>query len=292
MALDYYGLPTHSISNPCLQLDFLAEAGPRIVRLMLSGSNKNIFAEVPDLKWPTPYGDYYPRGGHRLWHAPEAPIRSDIPDDDGLTSEPLPDGVRLCAPREEATGLRKRVDIHLVDHVPQVIVRHHLQNASNTPMELAPWAITMVPLGGLAVIPQRGGSNELLPDRHIAAWPYTRWHDDRLHLRDDYLIIDAQARADAFKVGCLSPGWIGYLRDGAFLVKRFDPQLDQLHPDRNCNAEVYGNHRFIELETLAPLVRLEAGQSVEHVETWEMIAPVDVPTSMAGALDLLKQLRW
>ena len=82
---DFYGLKTLSLNSPYLRLDYLAEAGPRIVRLMLAGSDQNVLAETPDLSWPTPNGDYYLRGGHRLWHAPEAPIRSDVPDNHGLS---------------------------------------------------------------------------------------------------------------------------------------------------------------------------------------------------------------
>ncbi len=53
------------------------------------------------------------------------------------------------------------------------------------------------------------------------------------------------------------------------MVKRFAPHADQPHPDFNCNAEVYCNAQFIELETLAPLVKLAPGQAVTHDETWE-----------------------
>jgi hypothetical protein len=37
----------------------------------------------------------------------------------------------------------------------------------------------------------------------------------------------------------------------------------------NCNCEAYSFNRFFELETLAPLSRLEPGQTASHDETWE-----------------------
>jgi hypothetical protein len=42
------------------------------------------------------------------------------------------------------------------------------------------------------------------------------------------------------------------------------------HPDNNCNAEIYCNDQFVELESLAPLTKLSPGEAVTHVETWEL----------------------
>lgn len=273
MTDDFHGLKTLSLSNSFLRLDYLAEAGPRLVRLMLAGSDENQLAEAPDVFWPTPHGDYHPRGGHRLWHAPEAPTRSDEPDNHGLSITRRGAAVRLTQPIEAATGLRKSIEIELASDAPRVTVRHVIENDGESVIELAPWAITMLPLGGLAIMPQqRGVPHAVLPDRHLVLWPYTRWHDARLHIDDDYIVVEAQPNEQPCKIGCLSTGWIGYLRNGVFFLKQFDPQIDRLHPDRDCNVEVYSNHRFIEIETLAPLVKLAPGQAAEHVETWHVIA--------------------
>ena len=58
--------PFASIENRFLLLDYLATTGPRIVGLYASGVPGNSFAETPDVHWPTPHGEYYLRGGHRL----------------------------------------------------------------------------------------------------------------------------------------------------------------------------------------------------------------------------------
>jgi hypothetical protein len=73
---------------------------------------------------------------------------------------------------------------------------------------------------------------------------------------------------------------MGYLRSDVLFVKRFRPEIGLAHPDFNCNAEVYCNDRFIELETLAPMVQLEPGQSVSHCETWEVYVGVDMHPAM------------
>jgi hypothetical protein len=289
---NFHGLKTLSLSSAFLRLDYLAEAGPRLVRLMLAGSDENLLAEAPDVSWPTPDGDYYLRGGHRLWHAPEAPTRSDEPDNHGLSITRRGSAVRLTQPIEAATGLRKSIEIELAVDAPRVTVRHLIENDGSSAVELAPWAITMLPLGGMAIMPQhRANDHPLLPDRHVVVWPYTRWRDARLCINDDTLVVNAQADEQPCKIGSLSTGWIGYLRNGVFFVKQFDPQLDRLHPDRDCNVEVYSNHRFIEIETLAPLVTLAPGQATEHVETWHVIA-AKAASPPAELMTLIKQLNW
>ncbi len=291
---DFHGLPTRTIGNKHLRLEFLATAGPRIVRLFLAGSDENLLAEVPNLKLGTPYGDYFFRGGHRLWHAPEGFPRSYIPDNDGLTVGDLPDGVGLLGPTEVATGIRKSIEIHLSNDRPAVTLIHRLQNDGPEPVELAPWAITQLAMGGLAVLPLRAApasNNGLLPDRHLALWPYTRWQDSRLCVQDEYVWVAAQPQPEACKVGTWnSRGWLGCLRAGVFFLKRFQPSASGPHPDRGCNAEVYVKDRFIELETLGPLCSLEPGQSAAHTETWELYADLDVPQMPDGIRSLIQSL--
>jgi len=102
-------------------------------------------------------------------------------------------------------------------------------------------------------------------------WPYTRLADPRLHLADELVLLHAQPALPPCKIGYMNRhGWVGYLVAGVLVVKRFTPQPDQPHVDFGCNSETYCNDRFIEVETVGPLVTLEPGQSVEHVEQWEL----------------------
>jgi hypothetical protein len=289
---DYYGLPTRSLENDQLRLDYLATAGPRLVRLMLPGSPDNLFAETPDIHWPTPWGEYYLRGGHRLAIAPEALDLSYVPDNDGLLIEEAPAGVRLIGPTEGPTGLSKTIEIQLHPDRPALTLRHAVRNDRSEPIEIAAWTVTQLKLGGIAVAPLRTTSieNRHQPDRQLVLWSYTSWQDERLFADDDYVWIDAQAQADEFKVGLLARGWLGYLRAGVFFLKRFDPQLALPHPDLNTNAQLYCNAYNIELETLAPLTRLEPGESSVHLETWELYRAEDVPSTIEGLRSWLATL--
>jgi hypothetical protein len=292
--MDYYNLPARTISNAHISLDFLTQAGPRIVRLSVAGSKENLLAELPEAALPTPLGDFHILGGHRLWHAPEDMPRTYIPDDAGLTVEDLPGGVRLCQPTEAPTGIRKTMEIRLNPDRPALTIVHTLQNDGLWPVDLAAWGITQLQLGGLIVLPQFTGpadKHNLLSNRNIVLWPYTHLEDPRLQLFDDYILLYArgQAKMPACKAGCFNPrGWVGYLIGNLFFVKRAAVIPNAVYPDRGCNIESYVCDNFIEMETLGPMTHLEPGQTTTHVEYWEFYTGVYTPQSIEGVREVVK----
>lgn len=270
---EFSGYPIRRLESSLLQLDCLATAGPRIVRLCYKGS-PNLFAEVPEISVPTPYGAYHYLGGHRLWHAPESMPGSYIPDGEGLGLSELPDGLILDGKPEPVIGIKKRIEVRLDPSRPRVTLAHILLNEGTSEVEIAPWALTMLRLGGTAILPIRsgGGANEgLLPDRHFSLWPYSRINDPRLHLEDDFILVAAKSDLPPFKLGALDPlGWTAYWLDGILFRKTFSVNPELRHPDFDCNAEIYSDSDFLELESLAPLARLAPGGSVTFRETWDL----------------------
>jgi len=126
--------------------------------------------------------------------------------------------------------------------------------------------------GGTAVLPASPGDPaDLLPNRVVALWPYSRWDDSRLRLTESAIEVVAQPRAVPFKIGTMSrAGWAEYRYEGVTFRKRWTPQPERPHVDFGCNVEVYASERHLELETLGPLTRLEVGEMAEHVEVWEV----------------------
>ncbi|MFN8474077.1 MAG: hypothetical protein U0822_17935 [Anaerolineae bacterium] len=271
---DFYGLPTRALDNGKLRVEFLTQDGPRIVRLFVGGSNLNLLAEMPEMKAATPDGDYFFRGGHRLWHSPEAMPRTYIPDHVGFRVEDLAHGVRLLQPTEVSTGIRKTTELRLTPDAPSLTLNHTLTNDGLWPVELAPWAITQLRLGGWVALPQTIGPLDgagLLPNRQLVLWPYTRINDPRFYPDDRVSVIQAQAEVPPFKIGYMNRrGWAAYAIDNVLFIKHFTPQPENPHADFGCNNEVYCNDQFVELETLGPLVRLEPGQSTYHQEIWDV----------------------
>ena len=276
----FYGQPTQSLTSEWLSLEVLENAGPRIVRLSYQGS-ANLLAELPDFVVPTALGDYHFWGGHRLWHAPEAMPRTYCPDDKGLTITSLEDGLLLEGGAEPQTGIRKSIEVHLSADKPEVRLVHTLTNQSQWPVELAPWSITQLRLGGIVIAPLPAGNSDsdgLLPNRQLSLWPYTRLHDPRLHLDDDVILFKTCALLPAFKIGYFSRhGWLAYWLDGVLFRKTFTVFSESLHPDGNCNAEIYCNDQFVELESLAPLTRIEPGGKAQATEVWQLFDGLEQP---------------
>lgn len=271
---DFYGYPTLILENALIHLEFLAQAGPRLVRLTVPGIEKNLLAETPELKFDTSFGTFCLYGGHRLWLSPEIMDRTVQPDNDGLQVEEVYGGARLVGPVNAHTHVQKTVEITLRPDRPGLKLVHRLANQGVWPVEAAPWAITQLQLGGNAILPQSMDPVDaygLLPNRTLVMWPYSRWTDPRLQFQDQYIVIKGAADDKPFKLGYFNrAGWLGYQRDDISFIKRFTPRPGLPHSDFNCNTEVYVYDRFIELETLGPLQWIEPGKSVEHVEEWEL----------------------
>lgn len=295
MSKDFYGLPTITLENAHQRIDALAQAGPRLVRALLHGISENQFAELPGLKIETPLGQYSMQGGHRLWHAPEAMPRTYISDDRDLDAT-IEDGVlTLTGSVEPFSNIRKTMIVTLLEDRPGLHIIQTLTNTGAWAVELACWSITQLPLGGMAFLPQPvhlADSDGLLPNRSLVLWPYTRWNDTRLHLHDDLLLMKGEAELPPLKVGYLNKaGWLGYLRNGIFFLKRLEKPTTTPFPDLGCNAEVYVNHLFLELETLGSLVNLLPGQSTTITETWEFFTELThIPYSIKGARGLVNEL--
>jgi hypothetical protein len=289
MKNDFYGHPVEVLENDFLRLEYLSQAGPRIVRLSLAGSSDNLLAETPDVSWETPYGLYHLYGGHRLWCAPEKAGITSQPDDLDLQIELIAQGVRLIGARQPAGGISKVLEIWLQAGRPEVSLRHCLTNHNDAPVELAPWAITQLPLGGQAILPQPTqpvDADGLQPNRFLVLWPYTQWCDPRLKLGDEMIIVNGIPLADKFKIGYNNRcGWAGYLRQGIFFGKRFDFQEHSRYADFGCNLEIYCDHRFLELETLGPLCALAPGESIDYKEEWVILEGVESFENLASILD-------
>ena len=268
----FHGRRTRRLANDHLWLEVLADAGPRIVRLGLAGSSVNLLAETPNEGWETPHGRYDLVGGHRLWFAPEDPDRVAVPDGRHLAIEPDGDGICLIGAAEAPTGLVRSMTVRLDDGRPEVEVSHELRNVGDRTVELAPWPITQLPLGGTVLMPQRAATtgHHVHPNRMLVLWPYTSWDDPRFRPRDGLLTIDALP-GPGLKLGYFNDhGWVGYVRDGLSLVRRFEPIAGRPHPDLGCNVEVFVGTRYLELELLGPLAMLEPGATVSLVEHWEV----------------------
>ncbi len=284
--INYGGWPnSYRLANNSSELILTTDVGPRIIRFGFVGG-ENVFAEFPSMLGKTGGSDWRIYGGHRLWHAPEIAPRSYQPDNEPVTLEQHDGFVRVIQPVEARTGIQKEMDVRLATDRPAAQITHRLRNCGLWPVDLAPWALSVMAPGGTCVfpIPPRGSHSEnLLPTNVLTLWAYTDLSDPRWTLGRQYVLLrqDPQA-ATPQKIGAAVPdGWAGYVRGGVFFLKQFEHRAGAPYPDFGCSFETFTNADMLEVESLGPLARLEAGAAVEHVEHWFLFR--DVPTPQTDA---------
>ena len=169
-----------------------------------------------------------------------------------------------------------------------------MRNAGVWPVELAPWALTQMAPGGMAIsaFPPRAASipRRWLPSNPLVMWPYTQPGRRAIHLAGGAILCcgrDAGA-VEPQKVGTFAADtWGAYLLGGDLFVKRSIADPAAAYPDMGCSFETFTNEHMLELETLGPLVKLAPGAAVEHIERWSLHGGVVLGALTDDALDAL-----
>lgn len=285
------------IENGKVELMVTLDFGPRIIYCSLCG-HENMLYQDPEHK---PLGEVYPEyggdvhklyGGHRLWTSPEILPRCYHPDNEPVVYEKTSEGVIFVAPIEKHSGLQKSIMVSMSDVESSIQIMHKITNRSLWELEVAPWAITMLAAGGIATIPISGLDTGVLPNRRIALWDYTNLADPRLKLGRDYILLSQMPDAkDAFKMGLFNhSGMAAYFNKGQVFIKYFDV-IDGLFTDFGCNYEVYTNEHCLESETLGRLQMLAAGESVHHMEVWQLFKEDAMPKTEEDVKKIMKRVK-
>lgn len=216
------------------------------------------------------------RGGHRLWASPEVYPRTYGPDDKPVQYVLAEHGVKLRAPVEPWTQTAKEIELQFRGDRIEVI--HRIANHGPWPIELAPWALSVMTPGGIAIVPQTKRETGFLPNRTFALWPYTKMNDERVDWGDDFIQVRQCADIErAFKFGMHNEeGWAAYAVNGTLFEKSYEPQQEAVYPDFGCSFELYTNDKILELETLGPLAALAPGGEAVHKEIWKLAPCADI----------------
>jgi len=266
----------YRLSNSKIELVVTADVGPRVIRFGFV-SGQNLLKEDPAQLGKCGGKAWRLYGGHRLWHAPEDATRTYFPDNFPVTVEKHGKTVRFSAPVETTCSIQKEIDIKLGARVE---LTHRLRNTGAWPIELAPWALTVMAPGGTCIVPlpKRGTHpKDLLPGNVLVPWLYTDMSDLRWTWGRRYVLL-RQGQGSPQKLGALVPdGWAAYALNGQLFVKQFPCVAGANYTDFGCNFETFTNSDMLEVETLGPLTKLKPGQTVEHVETWSLFDNVPAP---------------
>jgi hypothetical protein len=274
---NFLGQECYSLSNEVIRLLVTHSVGPRILSLGFT-EGENLFAELPDVVTDCPgHGVFHFYGGHRLWHAPEEPSRTYLPDDSPVDITPIENGLVATQKLESQTGLQKSIQINISNTSSQVLIKHQITNHGLWDVTCAPWAITQFKTGGTAILPQAREDTGVLPNRSLTLWPYTNMSDPHVQWGRDVILIDANMDAP-FKVGFPNPrGWLAYWFNGMLFVKRAKYEAHAEYYDFGSSSECYCNNTFLELETLAPIGTIAPGATATHIETWDLYKDLDRP---------------
>jgi hypothetical protein len=224
----------------------------------------------------TDLGEWKPYGGHRLWMAPENMPLSYAPDGVPVRVERNGELSLSITGDIDAARVEKRMTITMDSSGSGVTIEHRLTNHGE-PREMSAWALTIMAPGGEAVVPNEPfapySGETLLPVRSMAVWSYTDFTDPRwTFTKDEIRVRVDESLGNAQKIGVLNKrGWAGYRLGDLFFRKSFEFVEGATYPDMNSNTEIYTAGSFVEVESLSPLKRLEAGESITYVEKWELI---------------------
>jgi hypothetical protein len=279
----YQGWPNcYRVTNGTVEFVATTDVGPRIISFGFVGG-VNLFFVREDFAGQTGGAEWKNYGGHRIWHAPEDKVRTYEPDNGPIETKVVANGLLLTMPPGPLSGIQKAIEITLDPVSSEVRVIHRLRNTGAWPVELAPWAISVMAPGGFAIapLPTAFHPDRLLPNRALTLWPYTDMRDDRWLWGTDYILLQQKAgfspERERTKVGINNNlGWAAYYLKPFLFIKRFTPVEGSRYPDYNSSLEVFTNNRMLELETLAPLVTLQPGGIVTHEERWELHRNIDL----------------
>lgn len=287
----YKGWPNcYRLTNGEVDLIVTTDVGPRVIRYGFV-KGQNLFKEFDAELGKSGEKEWKPRGGHRIWFAPE-----DIKDTYALDNGPVKaevkgDTILLIQPVEPETGLEKQIEVKLAATGSAVQVTHRIMNTRNAVRELAPWALTMMAQGGHGItgFPPRGTHPEVLaPTNPLVMWAFTDLSDSRWTYSKKYLVLkqDRNNKGQPQKIGHFNKDtWGAYLLGTDLFVKKYQADPSKPYTDKGCSYETFTNAEFLELETLGPLTKLQSGQRIEHVEQWTLHRNIKISSFDDATLD-------
>lgn len=278
------------MSNDSTDLIVTLDVGPRIIRYGFTGQ-QNEFCDDAPLSLDVHEKEWYLMGGHRLWHSPEAYPRTYWPDNDTVEWEKTGKGIRVTLKDRDWVQVDKEMEITMSPDNSGVKVVHTLTNRNAWPVKLAAWALTVMAPGGKEIIPQPQHESHFSDgakgSRVITLWSYAKTNDPRVNWGDKYITVQQDVNNNNnLKFGISNEdGWSAYLNRDHLFVKKYSHDPDAVYPDRGVSYETFVCNYMLEMETLSPLVLLQPGASVSHIEEWKLMEGIELKSSDEEQID-------
>jgi hypothetical protein len=119
------------------------------------------------------------------------------------------------------------------------------------------------------------------PDLILSLWPHSRLNDPRVHWGEKFIAVKQDVWERPFKFGFNNAhGWAAYRNEGNVFVKSYTHNTMGTYPDGGASCEIYVCDRFAELETLGELKKVHPGNTISHLETWNLYQGVELPSDL------------
>ncbi len=277
------------MENAFVELIVTIDVGPRIIRYSIKGGD-NFFFEDKNRKHTQDskaMGDYYGKGacwniygGHRIWAAPEYLPQTYFPDNSRVVYKLVGSRtVVFTPPPQRKNGLQVSLEVTLDEYDCTVTVKNRIQNIADHPQTYSVWALSVLAPGGVEIVPLNTHETGFLNNKVMAVWPYCNLGDKRAAFAQDMMMLKQEKKAaNAFKIGLDNRrGWAAYVVKEAMFLKQFEYIDGAAYPDGGMNFETYTGSAFLEMESLGPLLQVAPGDTLTHVEKWDIIDDVKVP---------------
>lgn len=260
------------ISNDNFELHVTLDFGPRIIHFSRKNMENMFYNDLEHKTLGAKQKEFNDiiklYGGHRLWMSPEIMPDCYYPDNKPVNYEIENNIIRLLPAVEEYTNLQKIITLTINND--NIHLDHEITNCSDSQKEISSWAITMLDVWGIQILPAPNRKTGYLHNKNFSFWDYSKLDDARLKLGEKYIrLTNNPNNPNNFKMGYNNEdGYAIYFNKGQAFVKKFDFDIGGKYPDGGCNFETYNCSYMLEMETLSPLKILEPFQSVSHSETW------------------------
>ncbi len=287
------------LSNGPVKVVVVPEIGGRIMEFSREGANILFQNRAERGKVYPITKTWHNYGGFKNWNAPQS-AWGWPPDpylDYGRATveilEPasIAPALRVTGAVSLETGLVFQREIRMDPATGDLSLRQTMTNISAKEEEWSTWDITQVPGDCIVAVPL--GETSAYPDGYYNDTSIKRTGPLQWHRSGPLLFVRRTGKADKVYAD-VSAGWMACFRGKLAYIKHFPPRLpDATYPDKGANAEMWLNDNalpYIEMEVLAPILKLAPGESNELVEQWQvrtLPSPVRTDAEVAEAVRML-----
>jgi hypothetical protein len=250
-----------------MQFGFLGEEGVFWENRALDGQAPNWNAKEwinfgGDKTWPAPEADWSKYTRRKEWRPPPAfdalPLEARVSQNDLV----------LTSPVDPYYGIRTERRVQLDPTQPVLTITTTYERVRGEPSNVSVWVITQLKEPEKIFVPRRSESR--LTNGYTLLIPKA---PPSLRVEKDWVSLNREPQA-AHKIGADAGAllWVGPKH--ALLIESRHVSGAADYPDGGNSKEVYTNPdplKYIELETLSPLVRLKPGEKTREQNVYKLL---------------------